>query len=1009
MSDDGQRAARGIAGLLAASRGGAASSGGFTKLASSVSFADESVELDSSVDARLRNQTVEAFVGWSKASPAAGHAGHAASHGCLHIGNVRDDLEHEAALTDIFGEFGMVVCVTIRHRDSAILGGDGKKNETSWALLSFGAADEASAALEAAARLRESHSLVVRLLDIVRARTSTGGMGTILRTHEERIKRQWIKLAPIFRGLADISTFVSTLAAELRDRTVAAGDVFIRKGEESGREVYFVAEGSCEILNELDDDRPRATLEAGSYVGELATLAARPDRYTYCVRAGAGCQLFALSHSALDEICVRYPGAMEVMCAPADRRRDRLVSKFAESVAKNEQRRLELELSVTGVELSRQNTSAVGSIVPVNKTLQRMRDKVNAVMRVDQKARMKVLFEELDSDGNGYLDHKEIATLFTRLGLRLKKKKLAAAFAQIDTDEDGEISLDEFTTWYYQRLNDQERAEFGSVIWFERGVLSSVANSSSKAVKYAPMLLIFLGQMTWSCVFAIMATCPSNRFTEEMFLFQSEGGEIIVDFAMDSPAACDLLCEHAGVQQMELGFGGAACETAVYVEFGQNDRSTVTSNVCYLQRLSSDGLTNQTVGIFTDQEVSATSTGKTGAFSHIDDWIVAAGNLIYGGALMACTWQLYILLQHPNGALARLKPTGERLDEYAQATSKRAERYGRLIAFIGLLPAISMGYFTLELLFGPPGWFGTWSESGMNTILTMLPPAQCVGDQVLTVLQVLVLVFCIPSGCLTVLVIYAAAVSLWYAAGYASSVSKQLTLHASDKHAEIMSEKQWEEKIRLPVIDLGHRILPILSEWTNAIVLTWVACWSLALCTAPYTVRTFRPMTVYMLVYASLFPMVLTLPMVIVTTKVREAKEQLNQLRGAAVGARSADAVNAEKTGTTMRAAPLLSYLESLNYHAGPGFAMFGVVISPLLLTQATTAVAASIPFLMTVTAAIEAAIEDAAIKQFQDATEMAQLDTMAHEIQHDDATLSRIESELAMLIAAANSSSSSP
>ena len=79
------------------------------------------------------------------------------------------------------------------------------------------------------------------------------------------------------------------------------------------------------------------------------------------------------------------------------------------------------------------------------------------------------------------------------------------------------------------------------------------------------------------------------------------------------------------------------------------------------------------------------------------------------------------------------------------------------------------------------------------------------------------------------------------------------------------------------------------------------------------------------------------------------------------------------------------------------------------MLTQATTAVAASIPFLMTVTAAIEAANEDAAIKQFQDATEMAQLDTMAHEIQHDDATLSRIESELAMLIAAANSSSSSP
>ncbi|CAE7778262.1 Catsper1 [Symbiodinium microadriaticum] len=68
---------------------------------------------------------------------------------------------------------------------------------------------------------------------------------------------------------------------------------------------------------------------------------------------------------------------------------------------------------------------------------------------------LKVCFVNADTDGNEVLDHQEFATLIKDpqvvakmedLGVTLPLQELEKAFAMLDVDEDGELSIDEFTS-----------------------------------------------------------------------------------------------------------------------------------------------------------------------------------------------------------------------------------------------------------------------------------------------------------------------------------------------------------------------------------------------------------------------------------------------------------------------------------------------------------------------------------------------------------------------------------
>ena len=58
------------------------------------------------------------------------------------------------------------------------------------------------------------------------------------------------------------------------------------------------------------------------------------------------------------------------------------------------------------------------------------------------------MFDEFDKDDSGELDGKEVQKLCKKMGVKLSKKGLAAAMAEMDEDGSGEVGFDEFNLWW---------------------------------------------------------------------------------------------------------------------------------------------------------------------------------------------------------------------------------------------------------------------------------------------------------------------------------------------------------------------------------------------------------------------------------------------------------------------------------------------------------------------------------------------------------------------------------
>jgi Ca2+-binding EF-hand superfamily protein len=69
----------------------------------------------------------------------------------------------------------------------------------------------------------------------------------------------------------------------------------------------------------------------------------------------------------------------------------------------------------------------------------------------DKEPTARELFDEIDDDGNGYLDKMEVARLCAKLGSTLPESVLATAMAEMDRDGNNEVTFEEFSAWWLEK------------------------------------------------------------------------------------------------------------------------------------------------------------------------------------------------------------------------------------------------------------------------------------------------------------------------------------------------------------------------------------------------------------------------------------------------------------------------------------------------------------------------------------------------------------------------------
>ena len=70
-------------------------------------------------------------------------------------------------------------------------------------------------------------------------------------------------------------------------------------------------------------------------------------------------------------------------------------------------------------------------------------------------SQIKDTFDSYDKDKSGKLSLDEVVKLSTQLGITVTKPELDALFKSIDTDNDGNLSFEEFLAWYRVGKNNK--------------------------------------------------------------------------------------------------------------------------------------------------------------------------------------------------------------------------------------------------------------------------------------------------------------------------------------------------------------------------------------------------------------------------------------------------------------------------------------------------------------------------------------------------------------------------
>jgi glucose-6-phosphate 1-dehydrogenase len=111
----------------------------------------------------------------------------------------------------------------------------------------------------------------------------------------EVINRETLDRVPLFRGGDPL--FLSQVSMALQPRSLAPGEIIIRKGDE-GSEMYLICRGEVEVVD--SKGHVQATLREGNCFGEVALLLSEPRNAT--VRSRTQCDLLVLEKTAFCRI-----------------------------------------------------------------------------------------------------------------------------------------------------------------------------------------------------------------------------------------------------------------------------------------------------------------------------------------------------------------------------------------------------------------------------------------------------------------------------------------------------------------------------------------------------------------------------------------------------------------------------------------------------------------------------------------------------------------------------------
>lgn len=129
-----------------------------------------------------------------------------------------------------------------------------------------------------------------------------------------------VRRVPFF---ADCNTeFVTALCKRLTMEVVPPGEQIVRK-DDIGDSMYFVSTGAVDIMQEglATDINTYKTIGPGSFFGEGAFF---HGRRSATVRARTACELFVLTHDALEAVIAPYPSLVVRLELLANRRRAKL-------------------------------------------------------------------------------------------------------------------------------------------------------------------------------------------------------------------------------------------------------------------------------------------------------------------------------------------------------------------------------------------------------------------------------------------------------------------------------------------------------------------------------------------------------------------------------------------------------------------------------------------------------------------------------------------------------------
>ncbi|MBT8207863.1 MAG: cyclic nucleotide-binding domain-containing protein [Acidimicrobiia bacterium] len=127
--------------------------------------------------------------------------------------------------------------------------------------------------------------------------------------------RNILESVPLFTGAGE--DFFRDLVLYLKPRVLLPGQRLMRRGE-VGSELYFIEEGSVEVLG-TDDESVIAVLGSGDFVGEMALLTDQPRANT--VIAADYCIVYALDRVGFNRVLENFPDVAGEVRRIADERR----------------------------------------------------------------------------------------------------------------------------------------------------------------------------------------------------------------------------------------------------------------------------------------------------------------------------------------------------------------------------------------------------------------------------------------------------------------------------------------------------------------------------------------------------------------------------------------------------------------------------------------------------------------------------------------------------------------